>query len=225
MKIFHPIAFSLVGLFLLVSTLEVKSRTCRIAFPERPRDAPKIAYLFDGAKSQKVALPSMNLSPVIELPAGELTIAMSANEISSPEDLSPGTPSLKIPEGVADFYILITPDPKNKQLPIKMDLVNSGDGKFKPGQTLWFNFTEHRIAAKLGKAKMSVDPKKQTISKAPAPISSYYMARFIYQAKGKETFAPITEQHWWHDANSRHLGFIINSGGRLPKIYFFRDFR
>lgn len=46
-----------------------------------------------------------------------------------------------------------------------------------------------------------------------------------FQANGNAPPAPITEQRWWHDASSRHLGFVANTGGKLPKIYFFRDFR
>lgn len=213
-----------VGIFVFANTLEAK-RSCRIVFPERPKEAPKAAYLFDGSKSQRITLPSMNFSEVVELPGGELTIALTPNEVSDPKVLSPGTPLIKIPEKVTDFYIIITPDPANHDLPVKMNLVETGGGKLNSGETLWYNFTEHRIAAKLGGAAMTLDPTGRTISKDPAPTSGYYIARFAYQAEGKGAFAPITEQQWWHDANSRHLGFIVNSGGKLPKIYFYRDFR
>ena len=84
---------------------------------------------------------------------------------------------------------------------------------------------EHRIVAKLGGAKMLVEPKGRTVSKDSIAASGYYSAQFGYQVNGKGKLAPITEQSWWHDAESRHLGFMLNSGGRLPKIYFYRDFR
>ena len=223
---FTPAIAILSAAFLIcASALHAKPRTCRIVFPERPQSAPKIAYLFDGSKSQGVSLPSMNLSEVIELPGGELAIAMLASAISDPELLPPQAPVLKIPEGVTDFYIIITPDPENKTLPIKMNLVDTGGGKLKAGETLWYNFTGHRIAAKLGSAQMTVDPQGRTISKDPMPASGYYVAQFAFQANGKGAYAPITEQSWWHDANSKHLGFMYNTGGKLPNIYFFRDFR
>jgi hypothetical protein len=167
----------------------------------------------------------MNLSEVIELPGGEITLAMTPNEINDPKVLPAESPLLKIPETVMDFYIIITPDPKNQILPVKMNLVDTGGGKLKPGETLWYNFTDHRIIGRLGSAKMTVEPVGRTISKDPAPASGYYVARFAYQMNGSGEFAPITEQSWWHDANNRHLGFIASSGGKLPKIYFFRDFR
>lgn len=221
----HIIAILAAGCFILTNTLHAKPRSCRIVFPERPKDAPKMAFLFDGSESQSVTLPSMNLSEVIELPSGELTIALTTNNISDPETLSPNAPLLRIPEKLMDFYIILTPDPKNKEIPVRMNLVDAGANKLKSGETLWYNLTEHRIAAKLGVAEMKVNPMGRTITKDPVSISGYYDARFAYQAKGEGAYAPITEQRWWHDANSRHLGFIVNTGGKLPKIYFFRDFR
>jgi len=225
MKFSSAIAILSAAFLIFSNALHAKSRSCRLVFPERPQGAPKVAYLFDGSKSQSVTLPSMNLSEVIELPSGNLTIAMLASAISDPEMLPPQAPLLKIPETVTEFYIIITPDPENKALPIKMNLVDTGTGKLKPGETLWYNFTEHRIAAKLGSAQMTVNPQSRTISKDPILTSGYYVAQFAYQAEGKGDFAPITEQSWWHDHKSRHIGFIYNSGGKLPKIYFFRDFR
>lgn len=225
MNFSSAIALLTAGFLVSVNTLHANPRSCRLVFPERPQSAPKIAYLFDGSKSQGVSLPSMNLSEVIELPGGELAIAMLASAISDPELLPPQAPVLKIPEGVMDFYIIITPDPENKILPIKMNLVDTGGGKLKAGETLWYNFTGHRIAAKLGSAQMTVDPQGRTISKDPMPASGYYVAQFAFQANGKGAYAPITEQSWWHDAKSKHLGFMYNTGGKLPKIYFFRDFR
>jgi hypothetical protein len=210
---------------LFASSLEAKSRTCRIVFPERPQEVPKSAYLFDGSKSQRVSLPSMNLSEVIELPSGDLTLAISADPIQSLEQVPPNAPKLRVPEKVTDFYIIVLHDPKNEDFPIKMNLVDTGGGRLKAGETLWYNFTEHRIVAKLGEATLSVAPMSRTISKGPQQASGYYSARFAYQPSGEGLLAPITEQHWWHDAQSRHLGFVIPSGGRLPRIFTFRDFR
>ncbi len=210
---------------ILCVVAQASPRSCRIVFPERPNNSPKTAYLFDGSKSIPVTLPSMNLSEVIELPAGDLTIAMTAQEINDPKLLPPGSPVLRIPEAITDFYIIITPEPKNTTIPVHMNLVDSGAGKLKPGETLWYNYTGHRIAAKLGEAEMSIDPNSRTISKGAMADSGYYKAQFIYQAGGKGPFAPITEQMWWHDAKCKHLGFIVSTGGKLPKIYYFRDFR
>jgi hypothetical protein len=214
-----------VALLLTIIAVQAQSRTCRLVYPERPQSAPKVAYLFDGKTSQSVTLPSMNFSAVIELPGGDLTIAITADKITDPEALPPNSPLLKIPENIRDFYIIITPDPQNTVIPIKMNMANTGEGKLKPGETLWYNFTGHRIAAKLGSAQIIIGPNERGISKEPAATSSYYTAILRYQADGKGDYAPITEQSWWHDATSKHLGFIVNTGGKLPRIYYYRDFR
>lgn len=199
-------------------------RTCRLIFPERPRDVPKTVHLFDGKGSQEVFLPSMNFSKVIELPPGDITLLMTREKVADPENPPTGFPLLRIPKSVRDFYILMTPDRSNAALPLQMRLIDAG-GKLKPGDTLWFNLTDSRIVAKLGEGKMSVAPKGRTVSKDPVSESGYYRAEFAYQPQSEGPFHRITEQHWWHDARSRHVGFIVPSGGRLPKIYFYRDFR
>ncbi len=225
MKFLRASVFLSVLLQVIASPLEAKPRTCRIVFPERPNDAPKRAFLYDGIRNHPVTLPNTNFSEVIELPDGEVTIALTGREIKEPEELAPAAPRLKIPETVKDFYIILLSDPNNREVPVIMNLVDAGVGKLKPGETLWYNSTDHRILATLGNAKLSLDPKGQTISKDPSPASGYYDALFSYEADGKGPPAPITDQRWWHDAGRRHLGFVANSGGKLPKIYLYRDFR
>lgn len=225
MKFIAIVIASAIGLICAAEAQTKGKRICRIVFPERPNDAPKVAYIFDGKKSLAVTLPSMNFSEVIELPSGELTLLMTSSEITDPENLPPGAPMLRIAEGVGDFYILVTPDPPNATLPLKMNLVDTGGGKLKPGETLWFNLTEHRIVGKLGESRMSVNPKGRTVSASPVKASGYYRAELGYQRGGEGAFHRITEQHWWHDTGSRHVGFMVNTGGKLPRIYYFRDFR
>ncbi len=202
-----------------------RKRTFRLVFPERPNNSPKIAHMFDGKTSQEVYLTSMNFSPVISLSAGDITLYMSPNPISDPETIPAGTPQLNIPKEITDFYIIVTPNLKNKMFPLKMNLVSLVDGKLGLGETLWFNTTKHQIVANLGQSKLSVSPRGQTVTKNPLNDDGYYDAKFGYRAEGEGELARITEQKWWHDQKSRHLGFIVNSGGKLPKIYFFRDFR
>lgn len=209
----------------IAKNAEAGTRSCRIIFPERPSSAPKEACIFDGKNSRRVTLPSMNFSDVIDLPPGNLTIVMTQEPINDRKDIPPDAPILSISDKLIDFYIIITADSQNRVFPIKMNMINTGDGKLNPGDTLWYNLSDHRILAKLGEKQMSVAPKSSTITSNPIPSSGYYDAIFAYQAFGRGPQAPITEQQWWHDAASRHLGFIVNTGGKLPKICVYRDFR
>ncbi len=225
MRVFPLAVLIVAGFVASSSALPAKPRTCRVVFPERPPDAPKSAYLFDGKESRRTGLPSMNLAPVIELPSGELTIAMTSQDVDDPEELAPQAPRLKIPESAGDCYIVVTPDPENEYLPIKMELVDPEASKLEQGGMLWFNRTDHRIIARLGDSKVSIEPQSQSICRSPVIESGHYSAEFEYQANGEGPKVRITEQRWWHDIESRHLGFIVNTGDKLPKIFFFRDFR
>ena len=224
MRIF-PVVILAAGVAVFSGVLQAKPRSCRVVFPERPRDAPKVAYLFDGKESRMTVLASRNLAPVIELPGGELTLAMTREEIDDPEALPPKAPSLKIPESVTDFYIVLTPDLENEYLAVKMELVDPEESGLEPGETLWFNQTNHRIIARLGESEISIQPQSQSVSKSPVLESGHYNAEFAYQVNGDGPKARITEQRWWHDTESRHLGFIVNTGDKLPNIFFYRDYR
>lgn len=219
------LAFALLG-----CAQAAPERTCRIVFPDRPQDAPRSLHLFDGKQSEEVELPSMNLSPVYELAPGTIQLKLLSAKVEVPKQVPADAPSVEVPAGCADFILLVTGHPDNKTAPVKLELVDLGSENFKVGQTLWANHSDKTIEAKLGEQTLSLEPGGSEILDAPAsdkgvPTSGYYNATFTYQAQPDAAFEPITEQQWWHDANSRHLGFIVNTGGKLPKIHFYRDFR
>lgn len=201
------------------------TRTCRLVFPEMPGSAPKHVYIYDGKENQKIFLQKMNFSEVISLKAGDITLVFSLNPISDPDNIPDELPKIKIAKEIKHLYIFITTDKENTLIPLRMRMINISDGKFDKGETLWYNLSRHRIQAKLGQSIMNVGPKDSTITKKPMPKSGYYRADFIYQPLGRGDFQKITEQRWWHDQKSRQVGFIVEKGSKLPKIYFFRDFR
>lgn len=209
----------------LSEELRKTERTCRLVFPEKPGDSPEFVYLYDGKENHRVYLSAVNFSDVVKIARGNISLIMTTAPISDPENIRPEYPRVSIPETIQNFYIFLSVDEENKVLPLRMNLINLDSGKFKPGHTLWYNFTDHRIAAKLGQTKMSVDAKGSTISEDPLSERGYYRAEFIFQPQSAGDFRKITEQQWWFDAKYRYVGFIADRGGRLPRIYFFRDFR
>jgi hypothetical protein len=176
-------------------------------------------------RRQLVQLPSMNFSPVISLAEGEITLLMTAEPIADLKHIAKGTPRLIVPRDVNDFYIVVSPDPNNSTLPLKMEIIILKETDHKMGETLWINKTKHQISANLGLIKMTLAPESQTISKDPIKESGYYRAEFTYQIDGEGDFKKITEQQWWHDTKTRHLGYVVDSGNILPSIMIFRDFR
>ena len=210
---------------LVEEELKQSERTCRMVFPEKPSGSPRFVYLFDGKENHKLYLSAVNFSPVVKLPFGEITIIMAPKPIVDIENIPASYPKLRLSKELRNFYLFLTPDSKNKAMPLRMQMVSIDSGKFKPGDTLWYNLTQHNIAAKLGQEKLALRPRKSAISKKPRGESGYYDAQFVFQANGKGDFRRITEQRWWLDVSSRYVGFIADRGGRLPRIYFFRDYR
>ena len=200
-----------------------KVRTCRIIFLDPPRGAPKELHLFDGTASRKVQLSGMNLSEVIKLPKGDLVLGMTPAPVRNLENFPKGAPTVKIAAKITDFYLIVVSDPENKIVPIRILPVDVGDKQPKLGQTLWVNLTAHAITGKLGNKSLTVPPDTRVIGEAPLPGSGYYKAEFQYQLNGEGEFLPVMNKSWWFDAKSKHLGFIINSRRRLPKIFTFID--
>lgn len=229
MKIPQLVLVTLLTLLTHTHAQDAATRTCRILFLERPANAPKSLHLFDGSTSQEVELPSMNLSPSYKLAPGAIQLKLLPTKVEDPKVVSPDAPSVDIPADHTNFFLLVSTDPENKVAPVKLKAINIESENFKLGQTLWINYTDKTIEAKLGAQTLSLEPDNSKVVDTPfsdksEPTSGYYSASFTYQVKGEEGFSPITEQQWWHDATSRHIGFIVNSGGKLPKIFFFRDF-
>jgi hypothetical protein len=226
-KIPHLIFVTLLTLFTQLYAQEAAKRDCRILFLERPATAPKSLHLFDGSTSQQVDLPNMNLSAVYEIASNATQIKLLPEKVDNPDTIPPEAPSVELPAEYKNILLIISSDPDNKIAPVKLTAINL---TFKISQTLWINRTDKTIEGKLGEQVLSLEPDSSKITDAPLgnqsrPTSGYFEASFTYRIQGSDVSSPITEQQWWHDANSRHIGVVANSGGKLPKINFFRDFR
>lgn len=205
---------------------EAQKRTCRILFPEGPDSAPQKLHLFDGTKSQEVELPRMNFSPVYELPAGPLSLALLPAALADPAQLPAGAPSARIPESHVDFYLIISSDPSNPVTPVSMQVVNVGMGKLRAGQMLWFNLTEHQVGGRIGSERLVIQPKSSVTLDPPAVGAEDYPVDLSYRIAGKEHVYPICETKWLHDPRSRSLAFVYaKPGTRTPRVLVFPDFR
>lgn len=202
-----------------------KTRTCRIIYLMRDGDDPTEAFLFDGSMSHKVQLSSLNFSEVIELPSGNITVGMSPDSVDAPGTFPEGAPTVAIPEQVTDVYLLLHKDPENKVFPIEMRTLNIDDENLKVGHTLWINLSRHTIATQMGEERIVIPPSKISISSPPLKDSGYFLAEFAYQKNSEGPFLPVMKKSWWFDATSKNLGFIVDTGARMPKIFTVRDRR
>lgn len=90
---------------------------------------------------------------------------------------------------------------------------------------LWLNLTENTIGGVVGSQKLIVKPNSRIILDPPANKQEDYHANIQFIPPGKERVEPLCETNWSHDPRSRSVYFVVNSGGILPRILGFPDFR
>jgi len=208
----------------LLSGQEVKPKcTCRMVFLERTSGSPNQAFIFDGTTNHSVKLSSMNLSDPVTLSEGTIFISMTSKKITDLTTLPATAPRVKIPLGSTQLYIIVANDINNKVFPVRLLAIDSSDNKLKQGQTLWINLSNNIVAGRLNQKKFTIAAKKKLITSPPLDKAGYYKTAFAYKPVDKDKYHPIMQKTWWHDPESKYLGFIINRGGRLPKIFTFRD--
>lgn len=217
----------LLCLFPALASAETKGpRTCRILFLGAADGSPEKLHLFDGKASQEVDLPRMNLSPVYHLPGGPLAIRMLPAAFSQPEDAKPDAPGATVPETVTDFYLLVSSDPANKTLPVKLQIIDVNSSNFKQGEMLWFNLTANSVGGQLGSERLAMAANSRVIVKSPASKSEDYTVNLSYRMPGNERLYPLCETRWLHDPRSRTLVFVVTqNGSRTPRVLGFPDFR
>jgi hypothetical protein len=205
---------------------EAAKRTARFLFLNAPSDAPRTLQLFDGKDSREVELPRMNLSDPYALPAGPLALRLLTTAVEAPENVPAGAPVISVPATVTDAYFLVSSDPSNKVAPVRVQVVDAGVGKFKTGQTLWFNLTPHLVGGAVGTQKLSLKPRSSGITHAPATGRESHVVNLFYKPADDNRVYPICETQWLHDPRSRKLAFVFNEPGRrAPRVLAFLDHR
>ncbi|WP_411845102.1 hypothetical protein AAFN60_14650 [Roseibacillus persicicus] len=202
-------------------------RTCRILFLNAPSSSPTTLFLFDGKESREVELPRMNFSPTYTLPGTEgLTLFFTPNQVSTLEEVPAGSPSVKVPSGTSDFYLLLSTDESNSVAPIRPQLVNAKFDQFKTGEILWFNLTSATVAGQVGEEKLALKPRSQGRTLAPDSAQKNLSINLAYRLQKDDPVYPICETTWPHDSRSRKVAFIFQEPNRrAPRVLAFNDYR
>lgn len=206
-------------------------RTCRVLFLAKPSDAPEKLYLYDGATSQDVEPSSVSFSPVFQLRPGDITLALLLKapppiKAGMPPAIPAGVPNATIAASITDFYLILSSDPSNAVVPVKMQIINADNTHFKRGQMLWFNLTDNKVGGIVGTRKLLIQPNSRLILDAPASGMEDYHVNIHFQPPGKARTEPLCETNWSYDPRSRSVFFIIKPSGSLfPRIQGIPDFR
>jgi hypothetical protein len=221
--------YTFLFLFLFLSPFlnaQERKHTCRTLFLNGPQQAADTYYLFDGKQSLEVEFPRLSLSPVYEFRPGDLKLWLLTSPAGKPDDIPEGTPSVAVPAGVLDFYLLISHDPANKLLPLRMQLVNANQDHIGRGEMLWINLTPKHLAGKIGRSTLNLPPMKSALVKEPALKAGDYPVEIYFRVPDDERTHPLIESRWSHDPRSRSIVFVFDEGKRrAPRIRSFSDFR
>ncbi len=216
----------LAGLVMTATAQEKGQRSCRILFLMPTPEAPRVLQLFDGTTTQEVELPRMNLSSVYQIAPGPITLRLLPEVPLKPGEINPAAPSATVAATVADCYLLVASDPANPVTPVRMSVIDAGQGVFKNGQMLWFNLSDKSVGGLLGKQRLVLAPNARSVVDAPADKNGDYSVNLAFQMPGNDKLQPLCETKWRHDPNSRSVLFVTNEPGtRTPRVLGFPDRR
>lgn len=216
--------FLFVALPLSVLAQEKPGRTCRLLFLGASDSDPQTLHLHDGTKSQEVELPRLNFSKFYQLPGGALSLRLLAAPVAEGQAPASTSPSAAVTEASGDIYLLLSPDPSNKAVPVRMQVIDASADRFKPGQMMWYNLTAHDVGGKVGKQQLVLKARSRTITDAPASSNEEYNVNLSYRMTGKDALYPLCETRWSHDPGARTVLFVVNEpGSRAPRVMGFPD--
>lgn len=203
-----------------------EAHTCRTIFLNGPQGDSGPYYLFDGEVSHKIELPRLYLSPVYELRPGNLELRLLDAPVEDLEDIPEGAPAARVPAGTTDFYLIVTRDPTNEVMPMRLQVINASADRIGRGEMLWFNLTPKAIAGKVGSETLQLGAKKSVLVKEPARDRGGYSVELYFRVPDDDRTHPLIESQWRHDPRTRSIVFVYDEGKRrAPRIMAFSDFR
>jgi hypothetical protein len=185
-----------------------------------PYDAPKEAYLSNGKTSIRLDLPQRNLSQEVEIPDGELVMAVLPKPPENPDQIAPTAPTVRIPEAWERCLLIFIPDRETKIFPFRVIPIDISGSKLANGKTLVCNLTDKDIGVRLDQRKAHVEPGQSATIEAPRRDFGPYPVAIDCLIKGEKTPRAICRSMWQHDPDSRQILFVIPQDGReIPRVW------
>jgi hypothetical protein len=215
----------LTAVFLQLSDVAHAARFSRSVYFRRPAGAPEKLYMHIGKKSVLITPPSNGLSEPEEIESGDLVVGFTSTPLASNAPWPAGLPTVKVPQSYESVIFAFFPDEKNKVTPIKVEVLDSSFGNFKPGQMILFNQSRSRIYGKVGDTTLDTFPGKISImdkfaeGKKDFPVTLYYMMPKDPKAKC------LCNTSWLNPVNYRMLLFAFSVGASgTPEIMSITDY-
>jgi hypothetical protein len=172
----------------------------------------------------KIELPQWNFSPEVDLPDGDLNVAVLSTLPPKGEPIPLSTPTIKIPDSWSRCLLIFLPDPDNKVFPAKIIPVNASAAEFPNGYTKIYNLTGATILGKFGSESVKVLPRKSASFKPPTSQFGPYLVAIDCVLPGEEKLSGICCSSWMHNPDVRQIMFVTPSEGyKVPRIWGILD--
>ncbi len=205
---------------LLSSVLPSSARTIRTIFVEPPPNTPEKVFLFTGKEYIETELAFKSLSAEIEIPAGQLALAVLPNKLAADAKVPEQAPKITIPESWDRCILLFFPDPANSVLKARVMPLNASQGDFPKGSTRIFNVSNAAIYAKFGAEGAKITPGQVATVKAPRSGFGDFPVAVDCMLPGETKPRALCRTSWQHDPESRQIMFVTPvEGYTVPKMW------
>ena len=200
------------------------ARSVKAIFLGASSHSPVKAHLVMGEKSVEIELPRSYLSGKVEIPDGDLIVAVSPRAPLANTPLDPALPSVQIPESSKSGLLLFLPDPKNKAFPVRVMFIDKSSASFPRGHSLLFNLSGGTIAAKFGDQDVLIQPNKSQLISPPDSDTVDYKTAVAVRYQENERWTVFYRSIWRLNPNAHKLVFVTATPGRkYPRIWSVLD--
>jgi hypothetical protein len=221
---FLPYCIRFLSFFIIFTTPLEASKKVRAIFIEQGNIKHSNVLLFVNGSAIKIELPQWNFSAEVDLPDGELDVAVISTLPAEGKPIPVNSPKIKIPESWSRCLLVFIPDPANKEFPAKVIPVNADSANFPKGNTMIYNLTSATIVGKFGSESVKVLPRKSASYKSPIPDFGNYIADISCYLPGNKESIPICRSNWFHNPKARQILFVTpSSNSKVPRVWGVRD--
>ncbi|MEI6655285.1 MAG: hypothetical protein WCP45_10985 [Verrucomicrobiota bacterium] len=209
---------------LFISLPVSAARHVRAIFILAPDQTVEKAVLCGGGLQIEIELPRRNLSPAMEVPSGDLLLAVLPKALAAGQQVPDGVPTVKIPEAWTRCLLLFFPDPANKLFPVRVMPVNASMADFPKGHTLIYNVSQASIRAKFGDRLVTVRSGACGMLKPPISKFGDYPVAIDCTFGGDPKPTAICRSSWQNDPDARQILFVTDMpGNKVPRVWGILD--
>ncbi len=222
----HMLKYFITAVIVIITITPLSARTIRGIFVQAPNGAPESVFLYSPSKTTEVLLPQRNLSKEVELPKGDLTLALLPKPLPEGAEVPEEAQVITIPASWKRCVIILIPSATNNTFPAVARIIDTSNSNFPKGETLVYNLSNTLFMGKFGGEKLSLRPTKSGRLKAPLDdIGTYDVAIDCILPDTRERKA-VCRSRWVHNPNARQLLFVTPSlGKKIPRVWGVLDHR